>query len=127
MQDLDEFGIYTIPSASNVMNDQQFRIKNLQRCGIENDSNLCHVISVILSMHRMQLVTAIQLDDADFKSQVISKVLKALPSASSFSLELLKQVWNQHSPNYTIGQYDDVWSCVDGILRELRFVILCTL
>ena len=53
----------------------------------------------------------------------LRKVLQALPSAACFSLEMLKQIWNQFRGNggFLISSYDDVWSTAEGILGRLRF------
>ena len=133
LQVLDEFGIYGIPGKTTCSCNAEFKEMHLQKCGIINDGNLCALIAMVFCCHRMQLVKIIDLDpslmavgEIDYQSHILVKVLSAMPSARPFSLELMKEVWNKYRyqsfGNYKIENNDDVWSCAEGILQELRFV-----
>ena len=126
LSQLDPQRIHAIPRPSSIPSNQQFSIQHLQRNGLDNDDNICSIISLIKIMHRMQIVNVIHnplslQSNQDYIDSIFVRVLRALPSRSSFSLQLLKQVWNQHQSNgYMIQQNDDVWSCADAILSSLR-------
>ena len=93
--DFDPNGIYQIPGSSQV-NEEEFSVNHLQKYGLINDGNICSLLSVILCFHRIGLKDHL-IDPhfcftlsrvPDYPSWVFMKILSAMPSQSSFSLQL---------------------------------------
>ena len=126
LSQLDPSGIFAIPGPSQVPSSLPFSVQHLQKHGLDNDGNICFLLAVILTMHRMEIVDGIHnplrlQSHQDYIDQIFIRVLKALPSRSSFSLQLLRQVWNAHQTiGYSIQPNDDAGSCADNILSSLR-------
>ena len=116
--------MYPIPPASVVNipgRSSQLRVRHLQQAGLINVNNTCCLISFLLCCHRMQLKIHILNDPANIRSSMFVKVLNALPSSNSFSLQQLILVWNTvlRQLGLRIGQNEDIQSLSDGIMREL--------
>ena len=98
---------------------------HLQKSGLLNDSNICSLISVILCFHRIALKNHLIDPDnlaLDLSSLVFLKVLSALPSQDSFSLQLFIDSWNESgkAPRIHPG-YTDVAALAEGLLSNLQF------
>ena len=114
--------IFQIPGPSRSPMPADFCLHHIQTPGLINDGNYCCLICIILCFHRMRLSQNLNAAN-DFPTKIVQQVLQALPSAFSFSLEMLKQVWNQFrgSGDYRVSSYDDVWSTANGMMKRLRF------
>ena len=128
MTDFDTDRIFQIPRSSQI-SDVVFTQEHLQRYGLLNDGNVCALISVFLSFHRIGL--KYHLIDPhfcftlsrhpDFPSWVFMKILSAMPSTCAFSLQLFIKSWNhaRRSPMIEPG-YADVSSLLEGIVSNLQ-------
>ena len=131
LADLDPHNIYIIPGASQnpVSQDNIFQVSHLQGFGLLNDSNICSLISLLLSLHRISIKDHL-IDPQfcftlnrtfDFPSIVFMKVLSAMPSLNSFSLQLFIETWNNSgkSPRIHPG-FSDIAALAEGILSNLQ-------
>ena len=126
--DLDPNNIYRIPGASQVTGGD-FTVDHLQEFGLQNDANICSLISVFLCFVRIDLKEHL-IDPhlcftpsrvPDFPSWVIMKILTAMPSQDSFSLHLFVESWNaaKKSPRIDPG-FADVPSLIEGLIGNLQ-------
>ena len=91
----DPNGIYPLPGASQQTGE--FSQHHLQQHGLLNDGNICSLISLVLSLHRLGIKEHLidphfcfSLNQTpDFSAWILMKVLTALPSPHAFSLQLL--------------------------------------
>ena len=126
LDELDPNHIFPIPNASqNELNTgESFKVIHLQHLGLLNDSNICSLISLMLCFHRIGLknhmIDTFSLS-LDFPSMIFNKVLSALPSQDSFSLQAFIESWNESrkAPRIHPG-FSDVACLADGILGDLR-------
>ena len=128
LSDFDPNNIYPIPEASP-NTEEGFTLDHLQKVGILNDGNVCSLISVILCFHRLGLkehlidphfcVTLSR--TPDFPSWVFMKILSAMPSLQSFSLQLFIESWNHSnkSPRIDPG-FADIPSLAEGLVTNLQ-------
>jgi hypothetical protein len=129
--DLDPSRIYIIPDASQNQPSQgdTFDVSQLQSAGLLNDSNICSLISLFLSFHRIGIKDhmidphfCFTLNRTfDFPSLVFLKVLSAMPSQNSFSLQLFIETWNNSSkaPRIHPG-FSDIAALAEGIVSNLQ-------
>ena len=127
LQDLDPNNIFNIPNASQnqLGPDTIFTASHLQHFGLLNDSNICSLISLILCFHRIALKNYLIDPDnltLDLSSLVFFKVLSALPSQDSFSLQLFIDSWNESgkAPRIHPG-FTDVAALAEGLISNLQF------
>ena len=115
LANLDTNSIYQIPDASqNQLGPEDiFNASHLQSFGLLNDGNICSLVSLILCFHRIGIKDHLidphfcfNLDRTlDFPSLVFHKILSAMPSQNSFSLQLFIKSWNQSgkAPSIDVG------------------------
>ena len=131
LSELDPNTIYSIPGASSSQSsaDQTFDVENLQRTGLLNDGNVCSLISLILSLHRICIKDhlidpdiCVNLNSSpDFPSCVFMKIMSALPSQIPFSVQLFIESWNDSGRNPRIHPgFSDVAALAEGLLSNLQ-------
>ena len=115
-----------IPGATKQFSSTgRFTFNMLQKNGILNDGNLCAIISIILSIHRLRIKRYLIDKDQcqEFFTMSIHKTLAALPSQRPFSIQQLVHSFNFCSPpssQINIGQFLDCAEHADNILRKLE-------
>ena len=123
-QGLDNSQMYSFPQyPSSFLRCDVFTVNELQPNGLINDSNVCPIISIILSFHRIRLKDYLQ--DLEYNPNlptlVLYKMLQAMPSRSSFSIMQFVLTWNSSNlgTNITPGEHGDVIDILDSFLTEL--------
>ena len=126
---IDLEGIYPVPGVSPLqpIDSGNFTQNHLQN-GLENDGNVCCLISIILCVHRLGLINSLIIPaqmsrnpvSPDFAIGVIAKILYALPSSNAFSLYTLKETWNGLQLGLVLDPPEDLY-IIEGIFRHLRF------
>ena len=128
LQQLPFSSNFEIPDFSVTAPGPAFLVRHLQIHGIINDGNNCCLISLILSLHRIQLaqhlispsLMILPNGDIDFASLVLVKALRAMPSRQTFSVQSLISIWNnQNRGRFQIQQNDDIWSVAENVLSSL--------
>ena len=128
---LDPLNCYSIPTESPSPRNigQVFTVDHLQTHGLLNDGNVCSLISVILSLHRLGIKDhlldphfCVNLDRTpDFPSCVFLKIMSALPSNHPFSLQLFISSWNDAGKNPPIAPgFSDVAALMEGLISNLQ-------
>jgi hypothetical protein len=114
---IDQYGVYAIPEPSQLQPiSTTFDRSHLQSVGLNNDGNVCGMISLIMGFHRLQILPHL-LDPTfcfianrspDYPSLIFHKVLSALPSQAPFSIQLLIESWNRsgRQPDIQPGMAD---------------------
>ena len=127
---IDPYGVYAVPDASQSQTDSGvFDVSNLQTCGLVNDGNVCGMISIIMSFHRINLkqhlinphfcFTAVH--TPDYPSLILYKILSAMPSQSAFSIQLLIESWNRsgRQPDIQPGM-NDIPSIAEALVTNMQ-------
>ena len=123
-QGLEYNVLYNFPlNPSPFLRGALFTFNELQQCGLQNDGNVCPILSIILSFHRLQLKD--YLKDPDYEPNlptlVLYRILQAMPSLQSFSIMQFVLSWNDSNLGTEIrpGQFGDVIDILDSFLSEL--------
>ena len=99
----------------------RFSILHLQLTGLVNDGNICALLSFVLSLHRIGLKLYIKPND--LPSLVLKKILCALPSPYSFSLQSFIEACKQTDSTTNIHSgYTDVLELAETILSHLELI-----
>ena len=99
----------------------QFSILHLQLPGLVNDGNICALLSFVLSLHRIGLKLYIK--PTDLPSMVLKKILCALPSPYSFSLQSFIEACKHTGSTTSIQSgYTDVLELAETILSHLELM-----
>ena len=124
LQQLNNVIVYKIPDPSSLsFTSQQFLQRHVQSRGLLNDGQVCGLLNVFLVFHRMKLIsffvdpTQIKTNNnPDFPVLMLMKILKALPSQDSFSIQLFVQSWNRsltlQNARARLGMNDDIMVCL---------------
>ena len=131
LEDLDPNNIYKIPDSSPNQQspDLPFNNSHLQTAGLLNDGNVCSVLSFILCLHRIGINHHL-IDSSfcyttnnriDFPSMIIMKILAALPSQNSFSIQVFIESWNQFgkAPRINPG-FSEIDALAEGVFSNLQ-------
>ena len=129
----DPFNIYTIPDVSQnpISPDGSFNLTHLQAAGLQNDGNICSLLSLLLCLHRIGIkdhlidaslsLTTNHNHILDFSSMVITKILSAFPSQNSFSVQLFIESWNRagKAPRITPG-FAEIDALAESVISSLQ-------
>ena len=129
---MDPTDAFLIPAHSSFVKLGQFSYNELQQYGLENDGCSCYMIAVILFFHRLRLVDHLlgnefcssgvtRNEGRSLVTQLVRKVLEALPRSQSFSLRNLIAGW-QHlriQPRIQVGSYEDSQEVLFALLNNL--------
>lgn len=111
--------------------DGSFNITHLQATGLQNDGNICYLLSLLLCLHRIGIkdhlidaslsLTTNHNHTLDFSSMVIRKILSAFPSQNSFSVQLFIESWNRagKAPRITPG-FAEIDALAESIISSLQ-------
>jgi hypothetical protein len=101
----------------------------LQQYGLLNDGNICSLISLILSLHRLGIKEHLidphfcfSLNHTpNFPAWILMKIFSALPSPQAFSLQLLIESWNSFNNRPRIHPgFGDIPSLAEGLVSNLQ-------
>ena len=116
--------LYRLPSnPSSYIRGDVFTVNELQPNGLDNDGNVCPILSIILSFHRLRLKDYLKDPDysPNFPTLVLYKILQAMPSPQAFSIMQFVLSWNASNLGTYIrpGEFGDVIDILDSFLTEL--------
>ena len=118
-----------ISPSSEVSPSDQFQVIHLQACGLVNDGNVCGLLSLILSLHRTgilkhlldPLYCMIGNNVPDYPSWIFHRILSALPSIQSFSLQLLIQSWARSGRQQSLQVNNgDISTMAESLVSNLQ-------
>ena len=106
-----------------------FDISHLQSHGLLNDGNVCGLISILLCFNRIQILrhlidphfcfTAVH--TPDYASLILFRILSAMPSTASFSIQLLILAWNRAGKQPSIEPgFNDIPSLAEGLVTNMQ-------
>ena len=123
---IDRFNLYPIPDTTLFQRGEEFTANELQIHGLTNDGNVCPIISIFLSFHRLRLRDHLTdpllcITDRHRPSLILHKILRALPSQESFSILQFILSWNKEKLQPVISQasFEDVRDLVQSFLSSL--------
>ena len=125
LNDLDVYGIFSIPGSSYhpFRSSDRFDLLHIQSYGLLNDGSVCALISLVLSLHRLGLKNHIAdplPQTPDLPTMVLKKILTALPSQDPFSLQSFISSWNNSEKCPKISQGNsDVIALAEAIISNL--------
>ena len=127
-QGLDYMIHFNFPqNPSPFLRGDVFTVNELQTKGLLNDGNVCPVISIVLSFHRLRLKD--YLKDPDYSPNlptlVLYRILQAMPSRNAFSIMQFVMSWNasQIGTEITPGEHGDVIDILDSFITHLDIKI----
>ena len=128
LSQFDPHNLYPIPDASQPRDIPGFTRASLQKLGLLNDGNICSLISVMLCFHRIGLsdhlidpeLCADINGTPDYPLLVLSKILLAMPSPASFSIQMFVEAWNVSKTPLIYPGFADVAALTDGLLENLQ-------
>ena len=105
-------------------NANQFAIYHLQSMGLLNLQNSCCLNSLTFACNRMSLTNflpsnAQMVQQNNHISLCFSEILRALPSAVPFSIEISIRVWNFNRPGQPITPNEDIYGLSDLFFESL--------
>ena len=118
-------GIHAVPGPTQAPHSSEFQLQHLQRVGFHNEGNTCAVISILQMLHRAQIANFIQRPSSTsnvrqgFPILMLLQYLDALPSERAFTVNALKDVWNDFPSAYKIVPDDDLHTASDGIFTMI--------
>ena len=119
--------MYNIPGQARCHPIQSFNVAHLQQQGLDNTGNICAHISLLLCMHRMQLVQyldhsriVINGNVLHWPALVLNKILLAMPSSTSFCPHNFLTSWNSDGLTPALVGYDDLM-IADNVLSKVPF------
>lgn len=129
IQRYDPQRIYQVPDMSPLqpVDIDHFTHNHLQP-GLDNDGNCCCLISIIQCLHRLGMINALNIPlqmrrlngSPDYPTGILAKILCALPSNGTFSVQTFIQSWNRSNLGTQLGQNEDLF-IIEGIVKKLRF------
>ena len=129
---LDLHGVYKIPdSLHNQSDSQRFDISKLQKAGLINDGNVCCLISLLLSFHRIMIKDHLIAPEfcfamngaPDYPSLLLHKIFSAMPSTAPFSLQLLLLSWNKEGrqPDIQPDLNNEISAVTEALVSNMQF------
>ena len=121
-------GNYQIPNTSPLQPiSTPFSQHHLQ-CGLDNTSNCCGLISIILCFHRLGLINQLivpsqmrsVIGSSDYACGVLAKILLAAPCQNAYAIQTFIDTWNASRLGLELDQNEDLF-IIEGILRRLQF------
>ena len=105
-------------------NQNQFAIYHLQSTGLINLLNSCCLNSLTFACHRMSLANLLATNaqmvmQNNYISLCFAEIIRALPSAAPFSLDIFIRVWNHNKPGQQITPNEDIYGLSDIFFENL--------
>ena len=113
--------VLPLPNPSLIVPPQDanhFAVYHLQNRGLLNLRNSCCLNSLTFFCHRMSLTNLMPTNNEmvqqnSYISLCFCEILRALPSAAPFSLEILIRVWDFNKPGQPITVNEDIYGLSD--------------
>ena len=127
---IDPQDVYSIPLASSSQQSSGvFDISHLQSQGLLNDGNHCSMISILQSLHRINIKQHLidphfcvtNVNTPDYPALLLHRILSAMPSPAPFSPHLLIEAWNRsgRQPSIQPG-FSDLPALIEALLTHMR-------